>query len=64
MIDVEAFLVATMVDVLYSVLSNVPLFLLVLKLLVLTLNGVTTVRAPLLVPPLDKHLLPNAESAI
>jgi hypothetical protein len=64
MTDVEAFLVAIMVDVLCSVLWNVSLSLLVLKLLVLILSGVTTARAPLLVLLLDSQSLVNAESAI
>lgn len=63
MTDVEAFLVAIMVDVLCSVLWNVSLSLLVLKLLVLILSGVTTARAPLLVLLLDSQSLVNAESA-
>jgi hypothetical protein len=64
MIVVEAFLVATSVDVLYSALLNVPLSLLVLKLLVLILNGVTTARVLLLARLLATQSLISAESVI
>jgi hypothetical protein len=63
-IAAEELLVAITVDVLYSALWIVNMLLLVLKLLALTLNGVTTVPARLLVPLLDNLSPLNAEFAI